>query len=64
MTKNDMIEALADYFGFDYPDVDPDTGEYDLGTYDWEAGCYAGDAWMSLKNVVYALEDLCEEEEE
>ncbi len=63
MTRNDMIEALADYFGYDYPDIDPDTGEYDLeNDYNWISGCYAGHTWMSLKNVVYALEDLCEED--
>lgn len=61
MTRDDLIEALADYFGLAL-EIDSGTGEYDLNNYDWEAGCYCNDAWMSPRNVVYALEHLCEEE--
>lgn len=62
-----MIEALADYFGAEL-DKDED-GKYDIDNYDWTSGCYGGKnswcdrVWFSLKNVVRALEDLCEEDD-
>lgn len=69
MTRNEMIEALAEYFGAELKEKD--NGEYDITGYDWEAGCYMGvenswgeNEWLSLRNVVFALEDLCEEDDE
>ena len=60
MTRDTMIEALASYFKVDL-DVD-ENDNYDLYSYDWESGCYCGGVWFSLKNVVRALEDYCEED--
>lgn len=62
MTKDEMIEALADYFGIDVPEKE--NGRY-CWDYDWESGCSFGNLgpWLTLKNVVYALEDYCEDED-
>lgn len=56
MTREELIEALAEYFGIE-PD---DNGEYNLNSYDWESGCYFNHQWFSLKEVVRALSPLCE----
>ena len=63
MTRNDLVEAVADYFGLDYPEKDGD-GQYICEGYDWEAGCYGENVWMSLANFVEAVEPLCEDEED
>lgn len=64
MTRAEMIEALATYFK-----IEPnENGEYDLNSYDWQCGgniqtFHNGEAeytWMSLANVVEALEDYCD----
>lgn len=64
MTRNELVEALADYYGLDYPEYDEKHNKYKVRGYDWEAGCYNNHTWMSLQEVVYALEDLCDEEED
>lgn len=55
MDRKEIIERLAEYFG-----IDPDeNGEYDLDSYDWQAGCSMGygGIWLTLANVVEALAD-------
>ena len=55
MNKDKVILALAEYF-----DIEPDdeTGDYDLDSYDWSSGCsFGGGIWLSLANVVQALEN-------
>lgn len=63
MTKNEMIEALADFFQVDLPKME--NGEYDISReYDWVSGCSMGSGrnWLTLENVVNALSDFCEDE--
>ena len=70
MTRDEMIEALASYFKA--PLRVDENGEYDVHTdFDWVAGASTGHnnengcaIWLTLENVVEALEDLCEEEED
>lgn len=61
MTRDTMIEALANYFKIDL-EVD-ENENYIINSYDWESGCYCGDVWFSLKSVIRALEGYCEEDE-
>lgn len=63
MTRNEVVEAVADYFGIDYPEKDED-GQYDCTGYDWEAGCYAGHVWMSLSAFIDALDEYNDGNEE
>ena len=53
MDREEIIEKLASYFGLE-PGED---GEYDLDSYDWQAGCSMGygGLWLNLANVVDAL---------
>ena len=55
MTREDLIKVLADAFKIE----SDENGEYDLNDYDWEAGCsfYGTGVWLSLKNVVNAIEE-------
>lgn len=59
MTKNELIEALAEHFDIEL--IEKENGEYDISGYDWTAGCYSNGIWMSLAEVVKALKYLCEE---
>ena len=52
--KDEIIEALANEYGIE---PDEDTGEYDLTSYEWTAGCYVNHTWMSLADIVYTLAD-------
>ena len=55
MDREEIIERLAEYF-----EIEPDdNGEYNLNSYDWQAGAYTGhgDIWLNLANVVDALAD-------
>ena len=67
MTRNEMIECLADYFNLDYPEKDED-GNYNIHRdYDWTSGCSFGEIgtpWLTLENVVNAVADHLEDEEE
>ena len=53
MSRTEVIEALADYFGVDVPkDIHRD--------YDWNSGCSmrgSSDNWLTLANVVEALDN-------
>lgn len=55
MTSKEVIEAVAEWY-----DIDPDdeTGEYDLDSYDWTAGCNFDGHWMCLKDVVGCIEHM------
>jgi len=61
MTKQELIETLADAFNIE---PDDETGEYDLNDYDWQAGCYCNHVWFSLASVVDALVPLCDDGDE
>jgi len=64
MTRNEAIEAVADYYRLDYPDMD-ENGNYIISDdYDWESGCYSGSRWMSLKNFIRAIEHLFDDDDE
>ena len=55
MDREELIEKLAFYFGLE---PDEETGEYELDSYDWQAGCsMGGGIWLNLANVVDALAD-------
>ena len=65
MLKDDVIEALANYFEVEVPDKEEGVYDYD---YDWVSGCSMGRnrPWLTLKNVVKALDyaGLLEDEED
>lgn len=51
MERDEIIEALADYFG-----IEPnEEGEYDLDDYDWQSGCSFNGRWMNLATIVEIL---------
>lgn len=57
--KKIIIDYIARYFGFE---ADED-GKYDLDSYDWQAGAYAGTRdgeaiWMSAAAFVDIFDDL------
>ena len=56
MTRNEIIERLVEWFELDYPDKDED-GNYIMDGYDWTAGCGINGRWLSLKEIVFCLED-------
>ena len=65
MTRNECIEALADYFGYDL-DTDDD-GNYIIDTSEWTSGCSFGSIdrpWLTLANVVDALRYSFNDEDE
>lgn len=68
MTRTEMIEALATYFK-----IEPNENwEYDFNSMDWQGGCYIDTyhngeteyVWLSLANVVEALEDYCDDDDD
>lgn len=60
ISRGDLLTALADYFGVEEPNNI-------YRDYDWNAGCSMGSGrpWLTLANVVEALEqaDLIDEED-
>ena len=64
MTRDEMIEHLADYFGLEYPEETDDDGHYRIrNEYYWQTGAYLKDSiFLSLGDVVSALEDYCDED--
>ena len=54
MTREEIMEALAEWFGIE-PNED---GEYDIEDYDWQAGCYMNRNWLSLAEVVKCIETM------
>lgn len=54
MDREVIIDKLAFYF-----ELEPEeNGEFDLDSYDWQAGCsMGGGLWLNLANVVEALAD-------
>ena len=61
MTRTELIETLGNYFHVS-------TNEDDVVTsWDWTSGCSMGDIdtpWLTLANVVDALECLCDDEDD
>lgn len=61
MTKTELIETLANYFNISDEDGDV------TSTFAWQSGCSFGDIdtpWLTLENVVDALEYLCDDEDD
>lgn len=56
MDRDEIIRRLAEYYRIE---PDEETGEYDLDSYDWQAGCSMGigGRWLCLANIVEALTD-------
>ncbi len=55
MERQEIMQVPAEWFGIE-PD---DDGEYDIGGYDWQAGCYMGNGsgrFLNLAEVVRCLE--------
>lgn len=53
--KQEIAALIAERF-----DIDPDeeTGEYDLSDYEWTSGCYHGNKWLSLAEVVNMIDSF------
>ena len=56
MDRNEIIEALVEAYGLEYPDRDDD-GFYILDGSDWNSGCGLNGYWLSLKEIVLILSD-------
>lgn len=64
MTKTELIENLCDYFGLEMPEKN-EKGKYYLDSYYWRAGCHFKDGvWLTLRDVVCALWDSCENDDD
>ena len=57
MSRQEIMEMLGEWFGIE-PNED---GTYNIKDYDWQAGCYMGDHWFSLAEVVLCLEAYLED---
>ena len=53
MDRQEIMEMLGEWFGIE---PDEETGEYDIDSYDWQAGCYMNHKWFSLAEVVRCIE--------
>jgi len=54
MSREEIMECVAEYFG-----IENETGEYDIRDYDWQAGCYMGNGrFLSLGEVVKCIESF------
>lgn len=64
MSRNEIVEAVADYYGIDYDDIDKkDNGDYDIrNDYNFQAGCSMGNGtWLNLESVVKCIESILED---
>lgn len=55
MTREEIMERIADFYG-----IEPsDNGEYDIDSYNWQAGCSLGrdGAWLCLASIVDLIEE-------
>lgn len=52
MSRERIIDLVAEWFNV-HPD---ENGEYDLSSYEWQAGCYHGNKWLSLAEIVDLIE--------
>ena len=53
MDRDEIIRRLAEYFRIERDE----NGEYDLDSYDWQAGCSKNGRWLCLAEIVDALTD-------
>lgn len=54
MDREDIMQEIAEYFH-----IEPnDEGEYDIESYNWQAGCYIDSTWFSPAEVVYCIEEI------
>ena len=67
--KKELIEAICDEFGFDYPEAgdngdDEDTRTTDeiyedkLKSYDFTSWCYINHEWLSLAKIVEIADSI------
>lgn len=54
MDRDDIIRRLAEYYRIE---PDEETGEYNLDSYEWQAGCGKNGRWLCLAEIVEALTD-------
>ena len=61
MSRDEIIETVAEFFGIDIDDISKDDdGHYDIrNDYDFQAGCSLGSGgkWLNLANVVRCIEE-------
>ena len=63
MNRDDVIQYVAERFGIELEDRN---GEYNLDTYEWQAGCYTGNRdpyndeniWLSVAKIVEIMDDF------
>lgn len=55
MERQEIMEKVAEWYG-----IEPDeNGEYDIDSYDWQAGCYiARGTFLNLAGVVRCIESM------
>ena len=52
--RDEIMEALASRF-----DIEPEEdGKWDIEGYDWQSGCYIGNKWFCLAEVVSFVEEF------
>lgn len=67
--KKELIEAICDEYGLDYPELgdngdDEDTRTTDelyedkLNSYDFKSGCYIKGEWLSLAKIVEIADNI------
>lgn len=60
----ELIEAICDKYGFDYPDpiredeTKAEAYERVLNSYDFKSWCYCNREWLSLKEMVDLVESI------
>lgn len=61
MDRQSIIEYVGEWFN--EPTRDDDGSKVDIyNSYGWQAGCYHGDTWVNLAEIVELIEHICEEE--
>lgn len=54
MTRQEIINFIGEWFR-----IEPEeNGEYDINSYDFQAGCYHNGRWLNLAEVVKMAEEL------
>lgn len=61
MDRQSIIEYVGERFNESPWDDDGSTVDI-YNSYGWQAGCYHGDTWVCLAEIVELIEHICEEE--